>query len=66
MGANYKDYNDGLRRLSLENLEKRRDNLCHKFAENCLKTEKVKGIFKKHELNHKMRKRETKLFALFA
>ena len=62
MGAKYKDYNDDLKRLNLENLEKRRDNLCLKFAKNCLKTEKVKGIFKKHESNHKMKKRKTKLF----
>ena len=57
-GEKYIDYNDGLKNLNLESLQKRRENLCLRFARNCLKNVKVKGIFSKNESNHKMIKRK--------
>ena len=63
MGEKYVDYNDGLKNLNLESLQKRRENLCLRFARNCLKNEKVKGIFSKNESNHKMIKRKNNLYS---
>ena len=62
MGERYVNYNDSLKNLNLESLQKRREKLCLKFAKNCLKNEKVKGIFSKNESNHKMMKRKNKLY----
>ena len=59
----YVGYNDGLKNLNLESLHNRREKMCLKFAKNCLKNDKVKGIFSKNESNHKMIKRKSKLYA---
>ena len=63
MGEKYVGYNDGLKNLNLESLHNRREKMCLKFAKNCLKNDKVKGIFSKNESNHKMIKRKSKLYA---
>ena len=62
MGREYLNYEDALKILNLEKLEKRRENLCLKFAKSCLKTEKVKGLFQKQESNHRMQKRKVRPF----
>ena len=59
MGGQYINYKDALKILNLEDLDKRRENLCLKFAKSCLKPEKVKELFQKQELNHTMLKRKT-------
>ena len=46
-----------------QNISSHRENLCLKFAGNCLKNEKVKGIFSKNESNHKMIKRKNNLYS---
>ena len=38
-------YNEALKVLKLETLNKRRTNLCLRFAKNCLKNEKMKDLF---------------------
>ena len=48
LGRNYSTYKDGLQNLRLENLNKRREAICVKFAKNCLNNEKVSSIFPKH------------------
>jgi hypothetical protein len=40
MGANYENYANGLKVLNIETLDKRRENLCIRFANNCLKNER--------------------------
>ena len=54
----YTTYKEGLRRLNIETLDQRRERLCLRFAQNCLKNEKVSDLFPKNQ----MRKRKTKKF----
>ena len=46
----------------METLDERRRQLCLKFAKNCLKIEKVKGMFKKKTNLHDMRLRKQKFY----
>ena len=62
MGNNYTNYQNALKELNLETLEKRRKQLCFKFAKNCLKNDKVKDLFPIHESKHKMKKRTQKKY----
>ena len=57
LGERYKDYQDALRQLNMETLEMRREKLCLKFAKQCLRHEKLKEIFPRHERKHDMVKR---------
>ena len=51
-------YKEGLRKLKIETLEQRREQLCLKFAQNCLKNEKVRNVFHKKKNIHQMKKRK--------
>ena len=62
MGKNYTNYKNGLKELNLETLEKRRENLCLKFAKECLKNEKVKNMFAINKSMHDMKKRKKEKF----
>ena len=62
LGRKYTSYRKGLEQLNLDGLNERRTKICLKFAKNCLKNEKVKDIFPKAELKHKMRKRKQNAF----
>ena len=64
MGKNYKNYRESLKELNLETLEKRRNNLCLKFAKNCLKNDKVKDLFPKNNTKHEMKKRRTEKYLI--
>ena len=44
----------------MERLDIRRRQLCLKFAKNCFKIDKVKGMFKKKENIHNMKKKRKK------
>ena len=59
LGARYESYNDALKILGLETLDKRRDKMCLKFAKQCLKLSKMKDLFPKNESDHSMTKRNT-------
>ena len=59
---NYTSYKRGLRQLNLMTLDKRREELCLKFAKKCLKNDKVRNLFPKNKTNHRMKKRKVKLF----
>ena len=59
---NYTNYKNGLKELRIESLEKRRENLCLRFAKKCLKNEKVKDFFPKKIQNHRMIKRKDQKF----
>ena len=48
--------------MKIYTLYKRRENLCLRFAKNCLKNEKVKNVFPLQETNHHMKKRKQKKF----
>ena len=57
LGIKYTEYENALEKVDLEKLSERRTMLCLKFAQNCLKHEKTKDIFKLSEKNHPMRTR---------
>ena len=58
MEKKYTNYNDGLKTLNLENLKRRREQLCLLFNENCQKNEKVINMFPNNQSLHKMEKRK--------
>ena len=62
LGQNYSSYKNGLKELNLENLNKRREEICLKFAKNCLKNEKVNNMFPKTKTKHRMKKRKQRKF----
>ena len=62
LGNNYSTYKNGLQKLKMEILNKRREPICLKFAKNWLKNEKVKDIFQKTDSKHKMMKRKQRKF----
>jgi hypothetical protein len=45
MGEKYQSYQKSLALLDMETLEDRRENLCLKFAQRCLKNDKAKKMF---------------------
>ena len=48
--------------MKLETLEKRRKNLCLRFAKKCLKNEKLKKWFPIKKTAHKMEKRKKRKY----
>ena len=62
LGRNYQSYEEGLERLGLETLERRRDQMCLKFAKQCLKIDKMKKFFGKNYTEHSMMKRDSNAF----
>ena len=58
----YTNYKEGLETLNIQSLDERRKQLCLKFAKNCLKIDKVKGMFEKKKNIHNMKKRKQKIF----
>ena len=62
LGSSYQDYGKGLEKLGLDTLEKRRDNMCLKFAKQCLKLGKMKQFFGKNDSEHSMQKRDSNAF----
>ena len=49
------NYQNALKTLNLDNLDKRRKKIFLKFANNCLKNGKVKNSFLKREQKHRMK-----------
>ena len=62
LGDKYKGYDDALEKLGLVTLDKRRNQMCLKFAKQCLKLDKMKGLFPKNESNHAMGKRCSEVY----
>ena len=62
LGDSYKGYKDALGRLNLITLEERRNQMCLKFAKQCLKLDKMKGLFPKKESVHTMQKRSPEYY----
>ena len=57
LGDSYRGYEDALERLGLVTLEERREQMCLKFAKQCLKLEKMKQFFPRNQNSHAMEKR---------
>ena len=62
LGNNFTTYKSGLEMLNLDTLDERRRKICLKFAQNCLKNEKVKSMFPLNFSKHKMKLRKTNKF----
>ena len=62
LGKDYTNYKNGLKKLNMERLTKRREKICLRFAKNCLKNEKVRNMFPKNVTEHKMKTRKSKGF----
>ena len=58
----YDNYENALKILKLDTLNKRREMLCLKFAKNCLKNEKMKRLFPLQTHHHNMKKRSQAMF----
>ena len=57
LGDQYTGYEDALNKLRLVTLEERREQMCLKFAKQCLKLDKMKQLFPRNESQHLMEKR---------
>ena len=64
LGQNYTTYEDALLKLGLQSLEERRDTMSLKFAKQCLKIEKMRGLFPRRVSCHDMLKRDSDTFSL--
>ena len=60
----YQSYSGALKTLGIESLEKRREELCLKFAKSCLKIEKFRKFFPLNKKEHCMTMRGSEKFAL--
>ena len=58
----YSTYEDALKILNIDTLDKRREILCKKFAKNCLKNEKMKKLFPIEKHQHSMKTRSQSFF----
>ena len=54
LGQKYETYKKALSDLDLETLEERREFLCLRFAQKCIKNEKAKSIFPLKKKLHEM------------
>ena len=64
LGQNYVSYENALLKVGLQSLEERRESMTFKFAKQCLKIEKLKGLFPKRVTSHDMFKRDSDIFDL--
>ena len=62
LGKKYKDYENALELVDLENLSERRETLCLKFAKKCLQNEKTENLFPLNKPTHNMKSRMTEKF----
>ena len=60
----YTNYSDVLLTLRIKSLKDRRDELCFKFAKNCLKIEKFKKFFPLNKKDHHMSMRNSEKYAV--
>ena len=58
----YTNYNNGLKKLNLQSLDKRRELLCLRFSKKCLSNEKVSKMFPTKINTHPMKKRKMKKY----
>ena len=58
LGNKFTTYKNGLKMLNLDTLDERRRKMCLKFAQNCLKNEKVKSMFPLKFSKHKIELRK--------
>ena len=64
LGQKYVSYENALLKVGLQSLEERRESMMFKFAKQCLKIEKLKGLFPRRVTSHDMFKRDSDIFDL--
>ena len=64
LGEKYINYKHALNVMRMDSLEMRRQNICLKFAKQCIRNEKLRNIFPKNESNHGMEKRSAEKFVV--
>ena len=57
LGDRYNNYEEALKTIRIDSLEERRQKLCLKFAQQCLRNDKMRDMFPKSQSDHKMAKR---------
>ena len=62
LGDSYRGYEDALKRLGLVTLEERREQMCLKFAKQCLKLDKMKQFFPRNSNSHAMEVRSSEFY----
>ena len=62
LGENYLNYDEALQKLDLLTLSERREELCLRFAQKCVKNPKTSNMFPKNEKNHSMETRQPEVF----
>ena len=62
MGEQYKGYQKSLDTLQIDTLKIRREKLCLKFAQRCLKNDQTKKMFPYKLKDHKMKTRATEKY----
>ena len=62
LGNKYVGYKDALLKLDIEKLSDRREELCLKFAQKCIKNPKTKHMFPESAKNHTMKTRMEEKF----
>ena len=62
LGDKYKDYENAKMLLDLDSLQKRRQDICLKFAKTGIKNGKLDDLFPTNEKKHKMKSREISKF----
>ena len=62
LGESYNSYEDALKKLGLVTLVERREQMCLKFAKECLKLDKMKMLFPRNESSHSILKRNPEFY----
>ena len=64
LGDRYRGYEDALKIMKIDSLEERRQKICLKFAQQCLRNEKMRDMFQRNKSDHTMQKRNTEKFTV--
>ena len=62
IGNKFENYENALIKANLQKLSDRREQLCLKFAKQCLQSDKNEDIFPLKKKNHKMKTRKQEIF----
>ena len=66
LGSKYTNYDEALKNTNLQSLKDRREDLCKRFAKNCIESdnERVNEIFKLRIKEHPMKTRKVQNFKI--
>ena len=64
LGDKYTSYKEALKTIRIDSLEERRQKIYLRFAQQCLKNEKLRDMFPKNQSDHKMKKRNVEKFVV--